>query len=66
MICFVKPVLTEDLYIMQKEEISTICVILTLDERLSTFMRENPIFFSQRMLHKHYDGKGSVEKNLWS
>jgi hypothetical protein len=35
----------------------------TLDERPSIFIRDNkPIFSSERMLHKDYYCKGSVEK----
>jgi hypothetical protein len=38
-----------------------------LDERPSIFIRDKPIFSSERMLHKAYYRKGSVEKkNLWS
>jgi hypothetical protein len=43
MICFAKPVLTED-------------------ERPSIFIRDKPNFSSERVLHKDYDRKGSVEK----
>jgi hypothetical protein len=62
MICFAKPVLTEALYIVQKEEFSITCAIRTFDERQSIFIRDKPIFPSERMLHKGYDRKGSVEK----
>jgi hypothetical protein len=34
----------------------------TLDERPRIFIRENPIFSSERMLHKDCYYKGSVEK----
>jgi hypothetical protein len=33
-----------------------------LDERPSMFIRDKPIFSSERMLHKDYYRKGSVEK----
>jgi hypothetical protein len=33
-----------------------------LDERPGIFIRDKYIFSSERMLHKDYDGKGSVEK----
>jgi hypothetical protein len=33
-----------------------------LDERPSIFIRDKHIFSSERMLHKDYDHKGSVEK----
>jgi hypothetical protein len=35
-----------------------------LDERPSIYMRDNPISSSERMLHKDYDRKRSVEKSL--
>jgi hypothetical protein len=49
---------------MQKEEfsITCICVKCTLDEKPSTFIRDNPIFSSERMLHKDYYRKSSVGK----
>jgi hypothetical protein len=31
-------------------------------KRLSIFVRDNPSFSSERMLHKDYDRKDSVEK----
>jgi hypothetical protein len=64
MICFAKPVLTDSLCIVQKEHI--ICPILTFDEKSSIFIGDNPIFSSERMLHKDYDRNGSVEKKFWS
>jgi hypothetical protein len=33
-----------------------------LDERPSIFIRDKPIFSSERMLHKDYYHKGSVEE----
>jgi hypothetical protein len=39
------------------------CAIRTLDERPSTFIRDKPIFSSERMLHKDYYRKGLVKKN---
>jgi hypothetical protein len=40
-----------------------VSAIRTLDERPS--IRDNPIFSSERMLHKDYDRKDSIgEKNL--
>jgi hypothetical protein len=65
MICSVKPVLTEDLYIVQKEEISITCYVSamrTLDERPSIFIRDKPIIWSERMLHKDCYCKGSLKK----
>jgi hypothetical protein len=61
MICFAKPGLTEDLYIVQKEEFS----MQTLDERPSLLRRGKPIRSSERMFQKDYDRKGSsAKKNL--
>jgi hypothetical protein len=37
----------------------------TLDERPSIFVRDKPIFSSERMLHKDYDRKSTVEKNIY-
>jgi hypothetical protein len=36
----------------------------TLDDRPSIFVGGNPIFSSERVLHKDYDRKGSVEKKV--
>jgi hypothetical protein len=36
------------------------------DERPSIFIRDKPIFSSERMLLKDYYRKSPVEKNLWS
>jgi hypothetical protein len=41
--------------------------IRTLDERPNIFIRDKPTFSSERMLHKDYYCKGSLErKMLWS
>jgi hypothetical protein len=40
--------------------------IRTLAERPSIFIRDEPIFSSERMLHKDYYRKGTVEKCLRS
>jgi hypothetical protein len=37
-------------------------VIRTLDERPSIFVRDKPIFSSERMLHKENDNKVSITK----
>jgi hypothetical protein len=37
------------------------CAKRTLNRRPSIFIRDNPIFSSERMLHKDYDRKGLVE-----
>jgi hypothetical protein len=64
MICPAKPVLTEDLCIVQKEEFlkHAVCAKCTLDERPSIFIRDKPIFSSERMIHKDYYRKGSVSE----
>jgi hypothetical protein len=63
-ICFAKPVLTEDLYVVEKEEFQelAICAIRTLETRRSIFIKDKPIFLSERMLHKDYDRNASVAK----
>jgi hypothetical protein len=38
------------------------CAICTFDKWSSIFVRDKPIFTSERMLHKDYYQKGSVEK----
>jgi hypothetical protein len=38
--------------------------ISTLDERPSIFIRDKQIFSSERMLHKDYYSKRSVEKKI--
>jgi hypothetical protein len=66
MICFAKPGLTEDLYVAHMEESSIkyyMCDTYTW-QRLNIFIRDKPIFSSDRMLHKDYDRKGSVAKNI--
>jgi hypothetical protein len=40
------------------------CVIRTVAERPSLFIRDKRIFSSERMLHKDYYRKGSVEKEI--
>jgi hypothetical protein len=67
-ICSVKPLLTDDLRVVQKKEFSVTCYMREMytDERPSIFIRDNPIFSSERMLHKDYYHKSSVERNLWS
>jgi hypothetical protein len=66
MIPFAKPVLTEDLCIVKKEKsfnTHAIRAIRTLDKRPSILIRDKPHFTSERMLHKDYYRKGSVEKS---
>jgi hypothetical protein len=58
---FAKPVLTEDLYIVHKEEFA-ICAICTFGERRSIFIRDKTTFSSERMLRKDYYRRGSVAK----
>jgi hypothetical protein len=68
MICFAKPVLTEDLCIIQKEEFSiicyTLCVKCTLDERPSIFITDKPILSAEKMIHEDYYHKGSVGEKI--
>jgi hypothetical protein len=61
MICFAKSVLTEELYIVHKEEFSITCYMCDTYLKMSSiFIRDKPILSSERMLHKYYDHKGSV------
>jgi hypothetical protein len=60
MIFFAMPVLTEDLYVVQKVDIFNNMlyvryVHLTKDQ---AYLWDKPIFSSERMLHKEYDRKG--------
>jgi hypothetical protein len=61
MICSVKPVLTENLCVVQKEDFS-VCAKRTLDERPSIFIRDKPIFSPESVLHKNDYLKSSFEK----
>jgi hypothetical protein len=63
MICSVKPVLTEDWCVVQKEELNNMSYlrnIRTLDEKPSTFIRDKP-FSSERMLHEDYYARVKFE-----
>jgi hypothetical protein len=66
MICSTRPVLTDDLCVVQKEEFSiTRCEILALDERPGIFIRDKPIISSERMLHKELLSQGlSLKKKI--
>jgi hypothetical protein len=67
MIFSVKPVLAEDLCVVQKEELSicyTVCLKCTLDEKPSRFIRDKPIFSLERKLHKNYYRKISAEQKI--
>jgi hypothetical protein len=61
MISSVKPVLTEDLHVVQKKGYS-ICAKYIFDEKPSIFIRDIHIFLSEKMLHKDYYCKSSVGK----
>jgi hypothetical protein len=37
-----------------------------IDEMPSIFIRDKPIFSSERMLHKDYYRRSSIEKYVWS
>jgi hypothetical protein len=62
MICFAKPVLTEDVYIVHKEGFS----VTWLYVRYVPLTKAKPVHKRQthlvRMLHKDYARKGSVAK----
>jgi hypothetical protein len=57
---------SEDLYIVHKEEFSTSCYMCDTDtwQRLSIFIRDSPIFSSERMLHEDYDSKVVISRGL--
>jgi hypothetical protein len=57
MICLAKPGVTEDLYVMQKEEFSITCYVC----RPGIFISDQHIP-SERVLHKDYECKGSVAR----
>jgi hypothetical protein len=61
---FAKPELTEDLYIVQKQDFTVTCYMCytTSWQRLKILIKDNPIFSSERNLHKEYARKRSVEK----
>jgi hypothetical protein len=66
MIRFAKSVLT-DLYIVQKEEFSTtryMCDTYTWRKAKHIYIRDKPIFSSERMLHKDCDRNNSVGKRM--
>jgi hypothetical protein len=53
MICYTKSGLTENLYIVQKEELSITCYMCNMYlKRPTIFIREKPTHSSERMLHK--------------
>jgi hypothetical protein len=64
MICSVKPVLTEDFCVVQKEEFSITCYMgeHTLGERLSVSIRDKLILSSGKMLKKDHYRRSSVGK----
>jgi hypothetical protein len=64
MICSVKPVLTADLCVVQKEEFALICYMCEIYtwRKAKHIIRDKPIFSSERKLHKDYYRKSSVEK----
>jgi hypothetical protein len=67
MICFEKPELTKDLYIVQNEELLVTCwVCARVCARYARLTKAKPHNSSERVLHKDYGRKGSNKKNLWS
>jgi hypothetical protein len=66
MICSEKPLLTEDLCIVQKEEFAITCYMCEIYtwRKPRIFIRDKPIFSSEGMLHKDYYSKSSVKKSL--
>jgi hypothetical protein len=65
MICFAKPVLIDDLDIVQREDSSVTCYMCYVyTSRKAKHIHETIRFSSQRMLHKDCDNKGSVEETI--
>jgi hypothetical protein len=52
------------LYIAQKEEFSITCCMYDLTKVQAYSYEKKSIFSSERILHKDYDCKGSVEKEI--
>jgi hypothetical protein len=67
MIFFAKPVLTEDLHIVQKEKFSVTCYSYMCDVyiwlKAKHVLETNP-YSRQKLLHKDYDRKGSAEETI--
>jgi hypothetical protein len=71
MICCVKPVLREGLCVVQKEEFSVTCNMYEMyiwqkaKHIHKRFIRDKPIFSTERMLHKDYYRKDSVGGKIY-
>jgi hypothetical protein len=52
-----------DMYVQTKDT-DIIIIIMMGDRSTIIFIRDNPIFSSERMLHEDYYRKGSVEKKF--
>jgi hypothetical protein len=63
-ICSLKPILGENLFVAQKEEVSVTCYMCETytDEKPSISIRDKPTFSSEGMLYKDYYRKSSVGK----
>jgi hypothetical protein len=67
MICSAKPILTEDLCVMQEEKFAVIFYVRFLHLTKAKHIHKRHTDLSpERMLHKDYDRKRSFEKNLCS
>jgi hypothetical protein len=67
MISSVKPVLTEDLCVVQKDDFfnNMLCVQnVHLTKSPSTFIRDKPILSSVRVLHKDYTASVHLEEKF--
>jgi hypothetical protein len=64
MICPANPGMTEAFVLCKRKNFQqhAVCAKCTFDGRPSIFIRDKPIFSSERMLHKDYYRKSSVEK----
>jgi hypothetical protein len=66
MICFAKPSLTDDLYIVHKEEFLITCYMNDMHtwQKRNVFIRDKDMLSSERMLRKDCNHKGSVGEKI--
>jgi hypothetical protein len=64
MICSAKPVLTEDLYVVQKKEFSIRCYKCDTHEGSSIFIRDKPAFSSERIYIRTITTNVKLKKSL--
>jgi hypothetical protein len=66
MICFTKPLLTEDLCEVQKEtfSITCLCAKYTLDEEPNIYVRDKPIFSSEGCYIRTITARVELKKSV--